>query len=359
MSVSNSGAGGGGPFFLHIEGLPRRYTWQTLKDLIRHQATHGVWTEMAVYPHGRTAGTGHARIQRKDEADRLYHYLTSNYIESKLLRVHLWDISRSPPRFKTCNCGRDPQNHPNATRESAWIAQMVMAPDWQRFTLTSPMDGPPLGYTMSSPNNYVSAQIAAPVQPPRIVPQLSIEQQQQQMIIAMASIGLDARDPSERARFLQFQDQQAQMAQTVPAYAGNAAGLPVNVRNGTVQTEARGVFVSGLNYKATEKDIRAYFSRAGNVTQVKLSKDEATKKSKGNCTVQYTTAAEASEAVHLFNRQKFMGMQLNLRADRSTVPVDTPLKGAASQQPRPSGMLGGPAVSGPRGPTIVNGSQVR
>lgn len=55
----------------HIK-LPKRYTWQDLKDLVRREAAHGIWTEMAYYRNGQSGETGWARLQRRDEAARLY-----------------------------------------------------------------------------------------------------------------------------------------------------------------------------------------------------------------------------------------------------------------------------------------------
>ena len=52
--------------------LPERYTWQDLKDLVRNEAAHGIWTEMANVANGQTGETGWARVKRKEEARRLY-----------------------------------------------------------------------------------------------------------------------------------------------------------------------------------------------------------------------------------------------------------------------------------------------
>ena len=52
--------------------LPKRFTWQDLKDLVRKEAAHGIWTEMAYFSNGQTGETGWARVQRQEEARRLY-----------------------------------------------------------------------------------------------------------------------------------------------------------------------------------------------------------------------------------------------------------------------------------------------
>lgn len=57
--------------------LPRGFTWQDLKDLIRQEASHGIWTEMYRHPDGSTGEVGYVRVQRREEADNLYSKSTS------------------------------------------------------------------------------------------------------------------------------------------------------------------------------------------------------------------------------------------------------------------------------------------
>jgi hypothetical protein len=52
--------------------LPKCYTWQDLKDLVRNEAAHGIWTEMASFANGQTGETGWCRVKRSEEARRLY-----------------------------------------------------------------------------------------------------------------------------------------------------------------------------------------------------------------------------------------------------------------------------------------------
>lgn len=324
---------------------------------------------MAVYANGSAAGTGHARVQRKDEAIRLYskpfthaserkaltcglEYLTEGRHEGRQLKVHLWCITAMPAQFKACNCESQisPSHPPNVGTQGTRFFQLAMTPDWQRVMPPSPMVDP-RAYQMSPLSSYPSPQVHHAMQP---LPQQ--QPSQNQIIAAMANMGLNPRDPADVGQFRQMyhnrQQQQPMLPMSArpPVYTGNAAGLPVNVRQGAVRTEARGVFVAGLNYCASEKDIKAYFSRAGQIVKVAdLRIDGSTRKSKGNCTIQYTTAAEARKAIELFHKQEFMNMQLNVREDKSRVAIDAPPNRTTSQASRSSAA----------GPIIVNGSQVR
>lgn len=354
--------------------LPKRFTWQDLKDLIRQQAAHGVWTEMAVYANGSAAGTGHARVQRTDEAIRLYsefrlirqllecmqiltlvpEYLTEGRHEGRQLKVHLWDITAMPAQFKACNCeAGSPTHPPNIGSQGTRFFQMAMASDWQRVMPPSPM-ADPRAYTIPPMSNYPSSQVVNAM-PAAMQPLPQQQPTQEQIIAAMSAMGLNPRDPVHIGQFRQgyLRQQQQQMVpmNTRPSvYTGNAAGLPVNVRQGTIRTEARGVFVSGLNYRASEKDIKAHFCEAGQIVKVAdLRMDASTKKSKGNCTIQYTSAAEAQKAIELFHKKEFMSMRLNVREDKSRVAIDAPPTSTANSPPSRS----------LAGPIIVNGSQVR
>lgn len=55
---------------ISITQLPERYTWQDLKDLVRQEAAHGIWTEIG--SPNAVGRVGMARVQRSQEAGRLY-----------------------------------------------------------------------------------------------------------------------------------------------------------------------------------------------------------------------------------------------------------------------------------------------
>ncbi|EME78010.1 uncharacterized protein MYCFIDRAFT_79248 [Pseudocercospora fijiensis CIRAD86] len=330
MSKSSYGAQrGSGPYFIHIENLPKRYTWQDLKDLIRRHAAHGIWTEMAVYPNGQTGGKGYARVQRQDEAIRLY--------------IHLWDISDDPAQFVRCNCASNSQSHPSGAR----IFQMAAQPGWQRFTPTSPLGAPNPSYPVSPGPGYFSPTMAPPVSapvPPPAMPQPTFEQ----LAAWMATMSLDYRNQAHVAQARQvYQTRQAQIqASQYPTYTTGTTGLPTNTTRGLVRTQARGIFVSGIDFKARQKDIERHFRQAGEIVKLELQKDASTGKSKGNATILYTNAEAAQEAIEIFDRQKFMSMQLRVRPDKETTVVAPPPQASAGAQRRTN-----------MEPTIVNGSQ--
>ena len=108
------------------------------------------------------------------------------------------------------------------------------------------------------------------------------------------------------------------------------------------------LFVGNLPYDATEEDIRAHFSTAGNVLNVFVPLDRETGRKRGFAFVEYSDAAAAQEAIRLLNNQPFKGRPLAVNEARAK----------ESRPPSPGGMGGGfrpgprPAPSGfrPSGP---------
>ena len=70
------------------------------------------------------------------------------------------------------------------------------------------------------------------------------------------------------------------------------------------------LFVGNLPYDATEEDIRAHFSTAGNVLNVFVPLDRETGRKRGFAFVEFNDNAQAQEAIRLFNSQPFKGRPL-------------------------------------------------
>ena len=111
------------------------------------------------------------------------------------------------------------------------------------------------------------------------------------------------------------------------------------------------LFVGNLPYDATEEDIRAHFSTAGNVLNVFVPLDRETGRKRGFAFVEFNDNATAQEAIRLFNNQPFKGRPLAVneaRAKESRPPSASP-GGGFRPGPRPA-PSGGFRPSGPGGP---------
>ena len=72
----------------------------------------------------------------------------------------------------------------------------------------------------------------------------------------------------------------------------------------------RKVYVANLPGQATETELRALFSKAGNVVSVKIVQDRQTGQPRGIAFVEMSTQWEGRRAVSMLNRQDFMGKNL-------------------------------------------------
>ncbi len=70
------------------------------------------------------------------------------------------------------------------------------------------------------------------------------------------------------------------------------------------------VYVGNLPFKASEPDLKALFSKAGDVMSVKIVEDRQTGQPRGIAFVEMSTQWEARRAVSMLNRTDFMGKNL-------------------------------------------------
>jgi RNA recognition motif-containing protein len=66
------------------------------------------------------------------------------------------------------------------------------------------------------------------------------------------------------------------------------------------------LYVGNISFKASEDDLREFFSQAGEVASVKLIKDNATGRLRGFGFVEMTSDEDAQKAVTMFNGKQFM-----------------------------------------------------
>jgi RNA recognition motif-containing protein len=70
------------------------------------------------------------------------------------------------------------------------------------------------------------------------------------------------------------------------------------------------IYIANLSYQTSEPDIRALFSKAGEVTSVKLVRDRQTGQLKGLAFVEMSTQWEARRAISMINQTEFQGNKL-------------------------------------------------
>jgi RNA recognition motif-containing protein len=101
-----------------------------------------------------------------------------------------------------------------------------------------------------------------------------------------------------------------------PTYITSPLEIHVNVSDGVFEKRAYGIFVTSINFKASSKDLREYFSRAGRITECRLQRDASAGRVKGNATLQYALPENVRKAAEMFDGEPFMGRRLRVRIDR-------------------------------------------
>jgi len=80
-----------------------------------------------------------------------------------------------------------------------------------------------------------------------------------------------------------------------------------NIKGGNMN---RKVYVANLPYQTTESELKALFSKAGDVMSVKIVQDRQSGQPRGIAFVEMSTQWESRRAVSMLNRQDFMGKNL-------------------------------------------------
>ncbi|KAF2501526.1 hypothetical protein BU16DRAFT_201877 [Lophium mytilinum] len=289
--------------FIWVSGLPPNWTWQHLKDYVRGSIVNQPrWTEVIEARPGLREG--YFRVVGRKDADLAYNRFADPGVNANIMLVHEWELSRdgAQPKLVRCNCssrhrGIEPGSH--SPRRSGIDLNVITRTMMSTTAMNIPVTAAPMavsyGYPAAHAGYYATyttqtAQYgyAAPTAPVAAVPRRAL------------------------------------MAQT-PAYSITSNGLPVNISNGVVRTESRGIFITGLSYSCSEAELRALLESYGSMPlSCVLSRDQTTGKSKGCATAQFASAAEAQVAVKKLDRVQHMGKTLAVRHDKDATSVGQP-----------------------------------
>lgn len=105
-----------------------------------------------------------------------------------------------------------------------------------------------------------------------------------------------------------------------PVYSASNSGMPVNIRDGAMLTEARGIFIQNLSYRVGSEELKALLYSVGRPVDCKVHRDRSGV-SKGVATAKFTSTHEAQVAVAHLNRTPHRGMILKVRLDQDITVV--------------------------------------
>lgn len=328
---------------LTVVQLPELYTWQDLKDFVRPEAEHEFWADLQSVSNSNGLKRGCVRTQRWKEASNLYsmgelcitrvarpltyssEYLACASVNGRRLAIVLWDISQSPPKQLAPNPSQGaqenqrqvgsraantntapssiPQGHTAQQQSSAYASQAVLAPSMAGLSVDPRQHQSATYYTTQNTNHTSATRRPQQSQASFYAPQAS-------------------RHESPQAH--------SSTSRLPPEYIHSQTGTPVNVRGGYALTVSRGLFVSGINYKAREDDVKRKFSSAGTIMKCVLLTDNSSGKSKGVATVLFSSEAEAQKAVDKYDGAIWMDKKIRVRIDKETTTIAAPPRSDAS-----------------------------
>jgi cold-inducible RNA-binding protein len=70
------------------------------------------------------------------------------------------------------------------------------------------------------------------------------------------------------------------------------------------------IYLANLSFQTSESEIKTLFSKAGEVTSVKIARDRQTGQPKGFAFVEMSTQWEARRAISMINQTEFKGNTL-------------------------------------------------
>jgi len=99
------------------------------------------------------------------------------------------------------------------------------------------------------------------------------------------------------------------------------------------------VFVGNLSYQTTKAELTDFLAAAGTIVDVHFPTDRETQRPRGFAFVQFSTEAEATQAIQLFDTRELGGRRLKVNAAEARPPGPT---GPRSFRPAgpPPGMSG-------------------
>lgn len=76
------------------------------------------------------------------------------------------------------------------------------------------------------------------------------------------------------------------------------------------------LYVGNLSFQAMDMDLQEYFSPAGVLVSAKVVMDKLTGRSRGFAFVEFSSPAEAAEAVEMFHKEELRGRTVSVNIAR-------------------------------------------
>ncbi|KAH6620482.1 hypothetical protein C7974DRAFT_415687 [Boeremia exigua] len=290
MSYATQWKESDGDFLLVVAGLTRYAPyltgWQEFKDHIRKVVKEQPgWVDVyASQSQRRGEMQGWCRLKDKQDADAAY----KTFYRSKGMLVHVWQTRRSNEGFRLmeCNCSVHFLDLPEGDHSPG-----LCGIDIGRVNQLGgqPYAVPPTQYMPVQPGYPYSTYSSTTSYP--VPPVYATQAPMMPQIVAQP-----------------------------PVYSASNNGMPVNIRDGAMLTEARGIFIQNLSYKVGSDELKSLLYSVGRPVDCKVHRDRSGV-SKGVATAKFASTHEAQLAVTHLNRKSHRGMTLKVRLDQATTVV--------------------------------------
>ncbi|KAF9698744.1 hypothetical protein EKO04_003248 [Ascochyta lentis] len=291
MSFVTNWKEGDGDFLLVVAGLtrfaPYLTGWQEFKDHIRKVVREQPgWVDVyASQSQRRGEMQGWCRLKDREDAEAAY----KTYFRSKGMLVHVWQTRRSSEGFRLmkCNCSTHFPDLPEGAHSPGLC-----------------------GIDIGRVNQLGGKSYAAP--PTQYMPV--------QPGYAYAAYPTTTTYAIQPLYATQAPPPVPSVMHQLPVYSASNSGMPVNIRDGAILTEARGIFIQNLSYKVGSTELKNLLYSVGRPIDCKVHRDRAGV-SKGVATAKFASTHEAQLAVTHLNRKPHRGMTLKVRLDQDTTVV--------------------------------------
>lgn len=309
--------------------LPYNWTWEHLKDTIREalSSVNGQpqWTEVSYNQQNESTGWFRLRSDRDAKAAFGMRYAGSQAVTSaanlradyfanedihglygRRLLLHDFDISGTSPRLVNCNCIAVLRTAGHSDHSSGLHTGLVSHVQSYGVNLDA-YQRQPLAVAHGMPDQYPGS---GPVSANTFRPEHGTYP-------FGYGAGCEYRSPEPMVNHTLHAGGYVQ----APTYICSGTGLPVNVSQGAVRQEHRGVFIRGLRYSVTDKDLSSFIAPIATYLHLEVNRDK-TGKSKGTATALFASYEAANRVVVFCDGREYMGRTLEARLDKETTTVD-------------------------------------
>ncbi|RPA74854.1 hypothetical protein BJ508DRAFT_312535 [Ascobolus immersus RN42] len=254
-----------------VANLPWKIRWQDLKDLTRKFTAKVERAEVYCHEDGHSKGFGYISVRGHDAANMIISQLDGYDYNGRKLKARIGSI-------------------PQARKASECLSDTPVPTNWDRILsgTTSPGNASPaLSHASHFTHNTDTTLVAG---------------------------SSSSHHPVHNHGHHHGNNSNLNPSAAIYTLSPHSQ-LPVNIANGVVEIEPRGIFIGNVPFNTTWMELKDHLRAAGNILRCDVP-HFADGKPRGYAVALFETPKEAKEAVALFDGTPFAGRALRVRLDR-------------------------------------------